>query len=177
MGRPAGWIRVYAGIAGGADVISSEIPFDSMRERVIAIANGVGARWSVVVAAEGAHADSVASDRRPCRYGGSPRKTGRHRRTRRDELERRTGKEARHVVLGHLQRGGTPTSYGPSARHPLRQLRRRSASGAASPRHGRPPRADILAVPLAQVVGRTRYVPLDGDVIKTARSVGISLGD
>ena len=179
MGRHAGWIALYAGIAGGADVILvPEIPFDfDAVSRVIQDREGVGARWSVVVAAEGAH--PIGGERSVVRAGTADRheKLGGIAELVADELERRTGKEARHVVLGHLQRGGTPTSYDRVLATRFGSfavdLLRRGESGVMVALHA----PDIVAVPLAQVVGRTRYVPLDGDVIKTARSVGISLGD
>jgi 6-phosphofructokinase 1 len=93
------------------------------------------------------------------------------------ELERLTGKEARMVVLGHLQRGGSPTSFD-------RLLATRFGARAFELLHERkfghmvafdPP--DIVAVPLERIVGRTRNVPLDFDVIRAARAMGISLGD
>jgi 6-phosphofructokinase 1 len=179
MGRHAGWIALYAGIAGGADVILvPEIPFDfDAVSRVIQDREGVGARWSVVVAAEGAH--PIGGERSVVRAGTADRheKLGGIAELVADELERRTGKEARYVVLGHLQRGGTPTSYDRVLATRFGSfavdLLRRGESGVMVALHA----PDIVAVPLAQVVGRTRYVPLDGDVIKTARSVGISLGD
>jgi 6-phosphofructokinase 1 len=94
-----------------------------------------------------------------------------------EELESLTGKESRNVVLGHLQRGGAPTSYD-------RMLATRFGSRAMEllleGQFGQmvayhPP--DIVAVPLEKIVGRTRNVPLDSDVVRTARAMGITLGD
>ena len=93
------------------------------------------------------------------------------------DIETRTGKETRYVVLGHLQRGGAPTSFD-------RMLATRFGARAVELILDRqfghmvafhPP--DIVAVPLEKVVGRTRNVPLDFDVVRTARAMGISLGD
>jgi 6-phosphofructokinase 1 len=92
-------------------------------------------------------------------------------------LEQLTGKETRTVVLGHLQRGGSPTSYD-------RVLATRFGTTAVdvllSGEHdcmvaSRPP--DIVTVPLSQIVGRTRTVPVDSDVVRTARAVGIGFGE
>jgi 6-phosphofructokinase 1 len=93
------------------------------------------------------------------------------------EIEQRTGKETRYVVLGHLQRGGAPTSFDRilATRFGARavELIMEGQFGTMVAFH--PP--DIVAVPLEKVVGRTRNVPLDFDVIRTARAMGISLGD
>jgi ATP-dependent phosphofructokinase / diphosphate-dependent phosphofructokinase len=179
MGRNAGWIALYAGVAGGADVILiPEIPFDL--EKVAQSIRGrdeFGARFSIVVVAEGAMpvGGSVsllkaASGEYVERLGGIGVRIM-------PELERLTGKEARMVVLGHLQRGGSPTSFD-------RLLATRFGARAFELLHERkfgqmvafdPP--DIVAVPLEKIVGRTRNVPLDFDVIRAARAMGISLGD
>ena len=79
-------------------------------------------------------------------------------------IEHRTGKETRTLVLGHLQRGGSPTTY-----DRLLALRFGTMVGLNGP--------DITRVPLDQVVGRSKNVPLDSDIIATARELGISLGD
>src|SRR5918995_6875412 len=113
MGRYAGWIALYAGVAGGADVILiPEIPFDlekvaeRIRER-----ERLGAAFSIVVVAEGAKpvggvtsVVQAASGEHVERLGGLSATCAR-------QLEKLTGKESRFVVLGHLQRGGTPTSH------------------------------------------------------------------
>jgi len=179
MGRYAGWIALYAGLAGGADVVLiPEIPFDLERVAArIRERDSWGARFSIVVAAEGAApvggGRSVVAQgtaHRLERLGGIAQLVAR-------DLEELTGKEARHVVLGHLQRGGPPSAYD-------RMLATRFGSFAVEliedGQFGvmtalRSP--DIVAVPLECVVGRTRTVPLDGDVMQSARNVGISFGD
>jgi 6-phosphofructokinase 1 len=88
-----------------------------------------------------------------------------------------TGREARCVVLGHLQRGGGPTAFdrvlatrfGGAAV----ELIRRGVFGKMVANN--PP--DIVPIPLSDVVGRTKTVPLDSDLIKTARAIGVSFGD
>ena len=179
MGRYAGWIALYAGVAGGADVIlMPEIPFDlesvvaRIRER-----DHFGARFSVVVVAEGAAARGGAVSVVEQASGGRPDRLGGIGACVAADLERATGKEARSVVLGHLQRGGAPTAFD-------RVLATRFGGKAMElVDHGtfgmmvanRPP--DLVAVPLAEIVGKTKQVPLDLDLVKTARAVGICFGD
>jgi len=179
MGRYAGWIALYAGIAGGADVVLiPEIPFhaDRVAKRILE-REQLGARFSIVVVAEGACESgtdrtllAAGSADRMERLGGIGEQVSK-------QLERLTGKESRHVVLGHLQRGGAPLAYD-------RMLATRFGSFAVelllrgefgvmtalqSP--------DIVAVPIERIVGRTRNVPVAGDVVRTARNVGICFGD
>lgn len=179
MGRHAGWIALYSGVAGGADVILiPEIPFDlhkvadRIRQR-----EAFGAKFSIVVVAEGARpvGGSTVVVREATKavqekLGGIGAQVTR-------ELEPLTGKECRYVVLGHLQRGGAPTSYDRllATRFGARamELVMEGKFGQMVAFH--PP--DIVSVPLEQVVGRTRSVPTDFDVIRTARAMGISLGD
>ncbi len=179
MGRYAGWIALHAGVAGGADaILIPEIPYDvakvaeSLRAR-----EERGARFSIVVVAEGARpiggSLSVVEEAHighAERLGGAAKLCG-------DELGRLTGKETRHVVLGHLQRGGAPTAFD-------RTLATRFGGKAVELiLHGQfgkmvanhPP--DLVPVPLGEVVGRTKLVPLDYDLLQTARMMGVSFGD
>ncbi len=179
MGRYSGWIALHAGVAGGADVILiPEIPFDlnsvaaRVRER-----EAWGARFSIVVVAEGAvpiggtvSLITRGSDATAVRLGGMCARVA-------DELESLTGKEARFVVLGHLQRGGTPTSYD-------RVLATRFGAKAVEclldGQFGQmvastPP--VISTVPLESVVGKQKRVPLDSDLLRAARALGISFGE
>jgi phosphofructokinase-like protein len=180
MGRYAGWIALSTGLSGSADVILlPEIPFhiekvcDKIRAREAA-----GRHFSIVVAAEGARpaggeivlmerrAPGVGSDR----LGGIGGQVAR-------AIHERTGKEVRTLVLGHLQRGGSPTTYdrllglrfGAAA---VRAIADR-AFGVMVGLNG----PTITLVPLADVVGRPKNVPLDSDIICTVRDLGISLGD
>ncbi|MEK6758360.1 MAG: 6-phosphofructokinase [Deltaproteobacteria bacterium] len=115
MGRHAGWIAVYGGIAGGADVILiPEKPFDI--DEVCGYINrrrDAGKNFSLVVAAEGAHpkeaSTTITKDKELDAFGHV--KLGGIGEFLAGEIEKRTGHESRHVVLGHLQRGGTPTAY------------------------------------------------------------------
>lgn len=174
MGRHTGWIALESGLAGGADVIlMPEIPFnaESVAEKIIERERN-GRRFSIVVIAEGAapaggepsYADETG------RYGGIAERLG-------PKLEERTGKETRTLVLGHIQRGGTPIAYD-------RNLALRFGAAAVRCIHegnlgtmvalqGQ----HIRAVPLEAAVSELKRIPLDSDIVMTARQLGISLGD
>jgi phosphofructokinase-like protein len=179
MGRSSGWIALYAGVAGGADVILiPEIEFD-LRRVVDAIHQREqrGRRSSIVVVAEGsvpkggaAVIQQKGTEGRLDRFGGIGAKIG-------EKLEELTGKEARTVVLGHLQRGGAPTSFdrvlatrfGGKAF----ELIQRRVFGVMVANH--PP--NLVEIPLTDVVGKTKRVSLDLDLVHTARGLGVSFGD
>jgi phosphofructokinase-like protein len=170
MGRDAGWIALHAGVAGGADVILiPEIPFVIERAATRITARAVaGKRFSIVVAAEGAREGPSGPSGAPGgRQGGIAQ-------TLIVELERLTGREARAVVLGHLQRGGSPTTadrllataYGAAA---VRAVADGRFGQMVAWRCGR-----IELVPIGADGGRPRLVPLDHPLIETARGLGIS---
>jgi len=179
MGRYAGWIALYAGVAGGADVILiPEIPFtvERVAER-IAERERWGARFSIVVAAEGARPlggkVSVLKEAEPGqaeRLGGIAGRVA-------DAIATLTGKETRSVVLGHLQRGGTPTSYDRvlATRFGGKVVECVRAGEFGHMVAFQPP--DIVTVPLERVVGRLKQVPTDYDLVRTARAIGVSFGD
>ena len=179
MGRYAGWIALYAGVAGGADVILiPEIPFDlkEVADR-ISTRDRFGARFSIVVAAEGAMPIGGRATLLRAAEAGHVERLGGIAAIVASDLERLTGKECRSVVLGHLQRGGAPTSYD---RLLATRFGARAVELVLEGRFGhmvafQPP--DIVAVPLERVVGRIRTVPPDFDVLRTARAMGISVGD
>jgi 6-phosphofructokinase 1 len=179
MGRHAGWIALHSGIAGSADVILiPEIPFDidqvctKIMER-----EARGRRFAIVVVAEGARekgGDLVLQEPeragRAARLGGIGAMVA-------EAIAERTGKETRSLVLGHLQRGGSPSAF-----DRLLALRFGAAAvGAiADGAFGicvvfTPP--TVSRKPLGEIVGRIKTVALDSGVIITARRLGISLGD
>ncbi|HUW65392.1 MAG TPA: 6-phosphofructokinase [Spirochaetia bacterium] len=180
MGRYAGWIAIESGLAGGADVILiPEIPFqmDKVVAKVLQLKDE-GKPFSIIVVAEGAKPSGgeVVVKRRveesfdPVRLGGIGNQVG-------AEVERRTGMETRVTVLGHLQRGGTPTAFD-------RILSTRYGVGAVNlimeGRFGemvclRGPVID--SVPIENAIGELSTVPLDGDIVRSARQIGIALGD
>ena len=179
MGRYAGWIALHAGVAGGADVILiPEIAYDldkvvvRLRER-----EKFGARFSIVVVAEGAIPVGGEVTLVERAKGGHVERLGGVGALVAQALHEKTGKETRSVVLGHLQRGGAPTAFdrvlatrfGGKAV----ELLTRGVFGRMVANN--PP--DIIPIPLADVVGKTKTVPLDYDLLKTARSIGVALGD
>jgi 6-phosphofructokinase len=179
MGRYSGWIALYAAIAGGADAaLIPEIPFDLSRVAAhITARDMLGARSSIVVVAEGA--TPVGGERvvvAPTRPGQTERLGGIAERVSR-ALEPMTDKESRHVVLGHLQRGGSPLAYDRVlatrfGSHAVGLVQRRQFGVMVALRGDR-----IVEVPLERVVGRARPIPLDSDMMLVARNMGMCLGD
>ena len=173
MGRDTGWIALFAGVSATADVILiPEIPFDvDLVCRKIEERWAVGRRFAIVVAAEGAHPiGGEVQTTAPGRYGGIAETMARL-------IGERTGRETRSLSLGHLQRGGTPTAY-----DRLIALRFGAAAVTlvAEGRFGHmvaldPP--DVRAVPISEAVSEVKRVPVDGDIVSTARALGISFGD
>jgi 6-phosphofructokinase 1 len=179
MGRYAGWIALYAGVAGGADaILMPEIPFDigivaeRLRER-----DKWGAKFSIVVVAEGAFPKGGTLALIEEAHGGFAERLGGIGAKVCEALARKTGKETRSVVLGHLQRGGAPTSFD-------RVLATRFGGKAVElVKRGEfgtmvafaPP--DIIARPLIDVVGKTKTVPMDFDLLLTGRALGVTFGD
>ena len=178
MGRYTGWIALHAGVAGGADVILiPEIPFDL--ERVahhIVAREQLGARFSIAVVAEGAipvggryTVLEGASSSKAERLGG----IGAHIAT---ELARLTNREARSVLLGHLQRGGDPTS---ADRILATRFGAKALELAVAGQFGvmvALRAGELVAVELQNVVGRMNMVPRDSDTVQAARAVGIEFG-
>jgi len=177
MGRYAGWIALHAGLAGSADaILIPEIPFDLEPVAAkIAAREAAGQHFSIVVVAEGAHPRggerSLIEDRRgDQRLGGIGHRVA-------ADLAEMTGKETRTVVLGHLLRGGGPTTrdrilslrFGAAAIRALRE-------GIAGCMVALDP-PDVRYVPLEQVTGRMKCVPVDSDTVHTVRDLDISLGD
>jgi 6-phosphofructokinase 1 len=179
MGRYAGWIALHSGVAGGADVILiPEIPYDleavarCLRER-----DAWGAKFSIVVVAEGAHAEDGKAAVIEEAHGGQVERLGGEGLRVAKRLAELTGKETRCVVLGHLQRGGTPTAFDRTLATRFGgkavELILKGQYGKMVANH--PP--DLVPVPLGEVVGKTKTVPRDYDLILTARSLGVAFGD
>lgn len=178
MGRHAGWIALWGGIAGGANVILlPEVPFDL--EKVAAFIkqrDAQGYHASLVVVAEGARLPSgeLVALQKNCggevRLGGIGEQVA-------SILESLTGKETRSVTLGHLQRGGAPTSldrilgmrFGVKAV----KLAEEGAFGQMVSYQA----YHVGAVPIEDAVNQLRLVQPDGEVVQAAKAVGICLGD
>ena len=179
MGRYAGWIALHAGVAGGADVILiPEIDYDLEKvAKCIRDRDAWGARFSIVVVAEGAvpigGSHSVVQAARVGyveRLGGAGMYCA-------QELELLTNKETRYVVLGHLQRGGQPTAFDRTLATRFGgkavELLLKGQFGKMVANH--PP--DLVPIPLQDVVGKIKTVPLDNDLLTTARALGVCFGD
>jgi phosphofructokinase-like protein len=179
MGRDAGFIALHSGLAGSADVILlPEIPFnvDRVCDKVRA-RDRAGRLFSIVVVAEGAFPvggeESMLGESMPGqakRVGGVAEGLAR-------EIQLRTGKETRSLVLGHLQRGGQPTGYdrllanrfGAAAVRAVEQGMWGHMVALQSPH--------IVCVAIEEVLREKKRVDPSGDVVRTARETGISFGD
>ena len=180
MGRYAGWIALYSGVAGGGDVILiPEIPFQldsichTVQER-----GSRGKRFSIIVAAEGAKPEGgqmvvqriIKESTDQLRLGGIGQQLA-------GQIEDRTGIECRVTVLGHLQRGGSPSAFD---RILGTRFGVKAVELAAAGQFGRMVALkglNVESVPLQEAVGSLRLVSPDSEVIKAARSVGVSFGD
>jgi 6-phosphofructokinase 1 len=180
MGRNAGWIALESGLAGGADVILiPEIPFTV--EAVAAAINErehYGRRSTIVCAAEGAKPaggnqfveKTIIDSAEPIRLGGIARWLC-------DQLEGRVRAECRAIVLGHIQRGGTPTAndrvlctrFGVEAVHAI--MRNESGSMVVIRDNA------VGTIPIGEVAGRQRTIDPGSDIIRAARATAVSFGN
>ena len=180
MGHKAGWLTLYAGIAGGADVILiPEIPYDinsvinTVKERT-----KQGKKFSILAVAEGAitkeHAAMKKKERKAAiaemAYPSISYKIA-------HEIEEATGQETRVTVPGHFQRGGSPDPYD-------RVLSTRFGTYAAQmiidKKYGELvclQNNEISSVPLSEIAGKLKTVPVDSSIIKSAKQIGISFGE
>ena len=178
MGRHAGWIGLYGGIAGGADVILiPEIPFDLAHVvDAVRARERNGRHFTMVVVAEGARPVGGTVTTRAGSSDGEAKLGGIGERVTAD-LERRTGKEARCVVLGHLQRGGAPTAADRVLATTLGSAAVRLVEDACFGSMVALDGFRITAVPIADAVRGLKLVPPDHFLITVARELGVSLGD
>jgi phosphofructokinase-like protein len=179
MGRYAGWIALFAGIAGGADVILiPEIPFsyDAICKKIEA-REKMGKDFTILAVAEGARekgGDFVTSanapENREARLGGIGASVA-------NEIEARSGKETRACVLGHLQRGGSPTSFD---RVLCTVFGAHAVELIASEDYGKMVAflgSHVGAIPISEAVGKLKTIQSDGSLARTARALGICLGE
>jgi 6-phosphofructokinase 1 len=179
MGRYAGWIALHSGISGGAHaILIPEIPFDldkvaaMIRER-----DAHGRLYSLVVVAEGAKPrDGERAVLAPAETGHAERLGGIGEQVAAG-LAQRTGKDARVVVLGHLLRGGSPTSFDRLAAKRFGTAAVRGLDSGLSGVMVSLAFPNVEYVPLAAVAGRMKAVPADSDTLQTARDLGVCLGD
>jgi phosphofructokinase-like protein len=179
MGRYAGWIALGAGVAGGADIILiPEIPFtwESVFDAVLK--RSKGAKFSIVCVAEGAkpkngdisvkEVDKKRTD--PVRLGGMGELIAKR-------IEDETGLETRVTVLGHVQRGGSPTAYDRLLATRFGAVALQAASQARFGVMTSLQKNEVVTVPLKDAIGRQRLVPPDSQLVFAARAVGTCLGD
>jgi 6-phosphofructokinase 1 len=180
MGRYAGWIALHGGLAGGADIIlipefpfSWEKVFDKIHKREL-----MGKRFSLVCAAEGAKplggemvtqgTDKKRTD--PIQLGGIGKLVA-------DEIEKNTGRETRVTVLGHLQRGGSPTPYDRILATKFGAFAIKMASkkkfGCMASLKG----TEIVDVKIEDAIANQKLVQMDNQAVSAARAIGISFGD
>lgn len=179
MGREAGFIALHSGVAASVDVILlPEIAYDIGKVcEKIAARDRAGRRFSIVVVAEGAAPlggqTSIIGESMPGqakRIGGVADSIAR-------EIQRRTGKETRSLVLGHLQRGGMPTGYdrllatrfGGAAVRAIAEEKWGHMVALQSPH--------IVFIPIEEALSETKRVDPSHDIVATARAMGISFGD
>lgn len=179
MGRDAGFIALHAGVAGDADVIlipEIEWELDKVCEKILS-RDASGKRFSIVVVAEGARPKggeaSIIGESLPGqdrRVGGIAERLG-------VSIQRVTGKETRSLVLGHLQRGGSPTGYdrllatrfGAAAVQAIADRKWGEMVALQSPH--------LVTVPIEEVLREPKRVDPEHDIVQTARRIGISFGD
>lgn len=179
MGRDAGWIALEAGIAGGADVILiPEIPYrleaiiDKISER-----NLRGSKFSLIVAAEGARKVDGQVIYQDLPQAGVLQRLGGIGEALAGQIKADIQAEVRVTVLGHLQRGGSPTAFdrllasrfGAMAVHLLAQGRLGEMVALQNDR--------IISVPIHAAIRQQKFVPLNSDLLLTAHSLGICLGN
>ena len=179
MGRYAGWIALHAGVAGGADVILiPELPYELPKvcEYVLGRSKR-GKQFSIVVVAEGAHEKQgqmvvrkrIASSPDPIRLGGVANKLA-------EDISAQTGLECRAVILGHVQRGGTPTPYDRALAtnfgHTAIELLIKGVKNHLVVLKG----GRFASIGLSRVADRIRTVPKRNELVRAATAVGTSFG-
>lgn len=179
MGRDAGFITLFAGIAGGADVILiPEIPFqyESLCRKVKARISR-GSYFSIFAVSEGASVNGQeqvylreGDNIHQARLGGISNQVAEH-------IARTCDVETRVTILGHLQRGGSPTPFDRwlATRLAAEAVRAvgRGELGMMSALQGN----KVITIPLSEALAQVKRVDVNGDTVKTARNLGISLGD
>lgn len=179
MGRNAGWLALESGIAGGGDVILiPEIPYDI--DEVIAFVRKrtrFGKRFSIVVVAEGArpiggeqvYKKIVTDSPDPIRLGGISNAIA-------NQIERETDIECRVTILGHLQRGGTPTPFDrllatQFAVKAMEMMVKKQFNQMVAYKG-----TEMTPVPLEKVAGKQKLIPKDSPFLQAAKAVGTNLG-
>ena len=180
MGRYAGWIALYAGVAGGADVILiPEIPYQMNKiADYVTARSKQGKRFSIICVAEGAKAKggkmvvakTIKNSPDPIRLGGISFVLA-------DQLAELTDLSCRAVNLGHIQRGGVPAPFDRAlatqfGHHAMELLMKGKTNRLVVMKGG-----TLDSVPLGQTAGRIKTVPINHPLINAARAVGTSFGN
>ena len=179
MGHKAGWLGLYSGVAGGGDVVLiPEIPYDinSVAKKIMERRNA-GKNFSIVVVAEGAMSreEALLSKKEFKKARAAMNESIGYRVA--HELEAATGLESRVTVLGYLQRGGTPSSYD---RVLASQFGAAAAHFLVEENYGKLvalQNNQLVGVPLNEIAGRVKNIPMNHPMLKTARELGTCLGD
>jgi 6-phosphofructokinase 1 len=179
MGRNAGFIALHSGVSGAAHaILIPEIPYDvDVVCRSIMARDARGRHFAIVVVAEGAFERGGSESTLGASLPGQAKRVGGVAERLAQQIQERTGKECRSLVLGHLQRGGMPTGYdrmlatrfGAAAVQAVEDGKWGHMVALQSP--------DIVTVPIAQVLGHPKRVDPNHDIVRTARRLGISFGD
>lgn len=174
MGRNTGWIALHSGLAGSADIILlPEIPFSfESIARKVRQREETGSRFTNIVVAEGSvevGKSEMYQDSEQTRLGGvGPFITRR--------IQEITGKESRCVVLGHLQRGGTPNAFDRVLGTNFGACAVRALASGETGKMVALQAEKIVTVPLSEACANIKTVPLDSQLIRTARDIGITFG-
>lgn len=179
MGRYAGWIALHAGLAGSVHaILIPEIPFDL--DKVcdqVRLREALGRRFSVIAVAEGAVPKGGTKVLRAEAETGASERLGGVADLVAEYVQYRTGKETRTVTLGHLQRGGRPTTFDRllALRFGAAAVRAVEAGRVGHMVAFSPP--NVMTIPLGEGLSEPKRVPPDCDQILTARDLGICMGD
>ncbi len=179
MGRNAGWLALETGIAGGANIILiPEIPYDlSEIISLVRKRNRFGRRFSIIVVSEGAKPIGgeqaiqriVEDSPDPVRLGGISHILAK-------QIEDETGIECRAAILGHVQRGGSPSALDRILGTQFALKAMEMVVAGEFNRMAALKGSEMVSVPIERVMGRQRLVPLDSPLIEAARAVGTSFG-
>ena len=178
MGNKAGWLTLYAGVAGGADmIVIPEIPYD-IEKLAEACEKRKDKRFAILAVAEGAFDINEAKMKKKERAAyraeqGLTTATSRIAK----QIEQMTGSEARVCVPGHMLRGGSPSAYD---RVLATKFGVHAAKLISKEKYGYAVamvKDNVTENQLSDVAGKTKFVPEDDQLVKTARDIGISFGD
>ena len=180
MGHKAGWLTLYAGVAGGVEVILlPEIPYDI--DKVVDVLEArrqAKKKFSILAVAEGAISKEEAKmSKKEFRQARENMKYSNISYRIADEIAARSDLEVRVTIPGHVQRGGDPSAYD---RVLSTRLGAKAAELIINKQYGYMAALkdnQIVPVPLSEVAGKLKTVPLDSEVITAAREIGISFGD